>query len=77
MCYVVVLVGTMLASERGEGAPIEYAESVTAPTPGPSLWDRLGLWTAVAVMLIAIAYAQPLYHLHTMTRFPSRGFSPF
>ena len=41
------------------------------------MWDRFGLWTAVAVVLIILAYAQPLYHLHTMARFPSRGFSPF
>ena len=77
MCYVGVLVGTMLVSERGATAPIEFAEAVAPPTPGPSVWDRFGLWTAVAVVLIIIAYAQPLYHLHTMVRFPSRGFTPF
>ena len=77
MCYVGVLVGTMLVSERGATAPIEFAEAVTPPTPGPSVWDRFGLWTAVAIVLIIMAYAQPLYHLHTMTRFPSRGFTPF
>jgi cytochrome c oxidase subunit 1 len=77
MCYVGVVVGTMLVSPRGERAPIEYAEALVPPTPGPSLWDRLGLWSAVAVVLIVIAYAQPLYHLHTLARFPSRGFSPF
>jgi len=31
----------------------------------------------VAVVLIVLAYAQPLYHLHTMTRYPSLGFTPF
>lgn len=77
MCYVGVVVGTMLVSPRGERPPIEYAESLVALTPGPSIWDRLGLWSAVAVVLIVIAYAQPLYHLHTLARFPSRGFSPF
>jgi cytochrome c oxidase subunit I len=77
MCYVGVLVGTMLVSPRGATAPIEYAESLTPPTPGPSVWDRFGLWTAVAAVLIVLAYAGPLYHLHTLARFPSRGFSPF
>jgi cytochrome c oxidase subunit 1 len=77
MCYVGVLVGTMLVMPRGERAPIAYAEPLVAPSIGPSLWDRLGLWTAVAVLLIALAYARPLYHLHTLARFPSQGFSPF
>ncbi len=77
MCYVGVVVGTMLVSPRGERAPLEYAESLVAPAPEPSLWDRLGLWSAVAVVLIIIAYARPLYQLHTMTRFPSLGFTPF
>ena len=77
MCYVGVLVGTMFVMPRGARGVIEYAESMMAPAAGPSVWDRLGLWTAVAIVLIIVAYAQPLYHLHTMARFPSRGFSPF
>jgi cytochrome c oxidase subunit I len=77
MCYVFVLVGTMFVMPRGALGEIEYAEPMVAPVAGPSIWDRFGLWTAVAVLLILAAYAQPLYHLHTMARFPSRGFSPF
>jgi hypothetical protein len=45
--------------------------------PAAPLWDRFGFWTAVAVVLVAIAYARPLYHLHTMAWYGSRGFSPF
>jgi cytochrome c oxidase subunit 1 len=77
IAYVTVLVGTMLTAPRGERPSVEYAEPIVAPTPGPSIWDRFGLWTVVAVVLIILAYAQPLYHLHTMERFPSRGFAPF
>lgn len=77
MLYVGVVVGTMLVAPRGALLPIEYAESLVTVTPGPSLWDRLGFWSAVAVVLIVIAYGPPLYHLHTMTRFPSQGFAPF
>jgi cytochrome c oxidase subunit 1 len=77
MCYVAVLAGTILTSERGAAPPVEYAEAISPPSPGPNLWDRFGWWTAVAVLLIVVAYAQPLYHLHTMVRFPSRGFAPF
>jgi len=77
ICYLLVIVGTMLVAPRGETAAIEYAESLVAVTPGPSIWDRFGFWTVVGVVLILIAYAQPLYHLHTMPSYPSPGFSPF
>jgi cytochrome c oxidase subunit I len=77
MAYVAVVLATMLVSPRGERPAIEYADSIVAPVPGPSLWDRLGLWTVVAAVLVAIAYGPPLWHLHSMTRFPARGFTPF
>jgi hypothetical protein len=35
------------------------------------------LWTAIAVGLIVIAYAYPLYHLYMMPCFGSVGFTPF
>jgi cytochrome c oxidase subunit 1 len=76
LCYVGTIVMTMLTSPEGTREPVEYAEAM-ATQPAAPLWDRLGLWTAVAVVMIAIAYAQPLYHLHTMAWFGSRGFSPF
>ena len=77
MCYVAVLLTTALVGPRGQPSPVEYATPLIAPRPGLSLWDRLGLWAAVAALLIALAYAQPLLHLHGLARFPSRAFSPF
>ena len=67
MCYVGVLVATMLVAPRGERAADRVRRVAgAAGTPGPSLWDRLGLWTAVAVVLIVLAYAQaalsPAHH---------------
>ncbi len=76
-CFLLVIVGTMLVAPRGETAPIEYAESLVPVTPGPSLWDRFGFWTVVGVVLILLAYAEPLYRLHSMPGFPSQGFAPF
>ena len=43
----------------------------------PSVWDRLGLWTVVAVVLVAVAYAYPLAHLLMLNRFGSPPFEPF
>jgi hypothetical protein len=76
MCYVGTVVATMLTSPEGARQPVEYAEPMSTQ-PAPPLWDRFGFWTVVAVVVIAIAYAQPLYHLHTMAWYGSRGFSPF
>jgi cytochrome c oxidase subunit 1 len=77
MVYVAVLVATMLTMPRGQRPPVDYAEPLGRPAPAGSVWDRFGLWTVVAIVLIILAYAQPLYHLHTMDRFPSRAVSPF
>lgn len=77
MCYVGAVVGTMLVAPRSNPQPIEYAEPLpTSGVAGP-LWDRLALWGAVAVVLIVLAYARPLLQLHSLTRFPSQGFTPF
>jgi cytochrome c oxidase subunit I len=76
VCYVGTIVATMLTSPEGAREPMEYAESMSS-TPAAPLWDRFGLWTAVAVALIVMVYAVPLYHLHTMVTYGSRGFTPF
>lgn len=77
MLFVGVVIGSMLVSPAGARPPIEYADTVAPLSTAPSIWDRVGLWSALAVVLVVIAYAAPLYHLHTMTRFPSVGFTPF
>ena len=58
---------------------IEYAEPLHVPEGGfrVGIWDRLGLWFVVAVVLVLIAYAVPLYELISMERFGSPGFKPF
>jgi cytochrome c oxidase subunit 1 len=77
--FVMVMVATMLAGARREQAPIQWAESLGAPAEGyaPTVWDRLGLWFGVAVVLVVIAYAIPLYDLLQLTRYGSPGFKPF
>jgi cytochrome c oxidase subunit 1 len=41
------------------------------------IWDRLGLWIGVAVVLVLIAYAIPLWELLNLPRYGSPGFKPF
>ena len=77
LCFLIVVLGTL-----GWGRPItppaiEFAVPLEAPPAQRNIWERFGLWAAVAVGLIVIAYAYPLYHLYMMPRFGSIGFKPF
>jgi cytochrome c oxidase subunit 1 len=77
--FVLVMIGTLLAGARREQTGIQWAESLGAPKEGyaSTVWDRLGLWFGVAVVLVLIAYAIPLYDLLQLTRYGSQGFKPF
>jgi len=77
LCWIAVIVGTSLYGRKLEEWPrLEFSEPLEGAPEG-GLWDRLGVWAVVAVALIIIAYAVPLYHLYTMERFPSLPFQPF
>jgi cytochrome c oxidase subunit 1 len=75
--FLLVMLGTVLAGKRTEPAAVTFAEPLDGPPTVRGLWDRYGLWVAVAIVLVAAAYAVPLaQHLH-MERFGSAGFKPF
>ncbi len=76
-CFVLVMVGTALAGKRREPEPILWAEPLEPVSARRTLLDRYGLWTVVAVILVLIAYAYPLWAHLRMARFGSPGFSPF
>jgi cytochrome c oxidase subunit 1 len=75
LAFVAVVVGTWLGGRRVDSAAFEFAVALRAPAP--SVWDRLGAWTLVAVVLVALAYAYPLAHLLALPRFGSPPFDPF
>jgi cytochrome c oxidase subunit 1 len=74
--FLLVMVGTALAGKRREAEPLEWAESLH-PVGKAGLLDRFGLWTIVAIVLVAIAYAVPLWNHLQMARFGAVGHSPF
>jgi len=75
--FVLVVLGTWLAGKKQTPEPIEWAEPLE-PIAAKSTWlDRYGLWTVVAVVIILIAYAVPLWHHLQTVRFGSPGFKPF
>jgi cytochrome c oxidase subunit 1 len=74
--FVAVFVATAVGGRRIERPAFEFAAPLR-PVRAPGLWDRLGLWTVVAVVLVAIAYAYPLAHLLSLQRFGSPPYQPF
>jgi cytochrome c oxidase subunit 1 len=77
--FVLVMLGTMLAGRKTASEEIVWADSLGTPADGYQAgpWDRLGLWFVVAVVLVIIAYAIPLWDLLHLQRYGSPGFSPF
>jgi cytochrome c oxidase subunit 1 len=75
--FCLVMLFTVLAGKRAEQEPVAFAEPLEAPGPRAALFDRLGLWTVLAAILVAIAYAYPIWNLVRMTRYGSPGYSPF
>jgi cytochrome c oxidase subunit 1 len=77
--FVLVMLGTLLAGKPIEPEPIVWAESLGTPPEGyrVTVWDRLGLWFAVAVVLVLIAYVVPIWDILHLTRYGSPGFKPF
>jgi cytochrome c oxidase subunit 1 len=76
LCFVVVVLATWLGGRRIEPPPFEFAEPLGG-APKLGVWDRLGMWTVVAIVLVALAYAYPLAHLLSLERYGSPGFQPF
>jgi len=75
--FMLVMIGTGLAGKRREPEPIAWAEPLHPAPLRRTVFDRYGLWTAVAVVLVIIAYGYPLWHHLRMARFGSPGFNPF
>lgn len=59
LLFFVVMLMTIIAGKKGEGpADVPWSETLTAPaTTGFEVnYDRIGLWVAVAIALILLAY---------------------
>jgi cytochrome c oxidase subunit 1 len=74
--FVLVMLFTLFGP-RSTMAPLEFSTPLEDPGPGPSRLDRMGILTAVAVLLVVIAYGYPIWHHLQMPRFGSPGFAPF
>ncbi len=75
--FLMVMLGTVLAGRPTADRAITFAEPLEGVPTKRMVFDRLGLWVVVAIVLVLVAYAYPLAdHLH-MTTYGSPGFRPF
>jgi len=75
--FMLVMLGTGLAGQKRTPEPIEWAEPLEPVSSRAGLLDRYGLWTVVAVVLVLIAYAVPLWQHLRMQTYGAPGYSPF
>jgi cytochrome c oxidase subunit 1 len=76
LLFLIVVVATWLAGRKIAPPEISFSVPLRQPAAvGP--WDRLGMWSLVAVALVVVAYAWPIAHLLSHPRFGSPPFQPF
>ena len=76
LSFVIVVGATWITGTKIPPPPFEFAVPLE-PIATPGIWDRYGLWTFVAIVLIAIAYAYPLFSLLAHPRYGSPPYQPF
>ena len=74
--FVTVVLATWVSGRRIEPPPFEFARALR-PAIAIGLWDRFGLWTVLAVLLVIAAYAYPIISLVAHPRYGSPPFQPF
>ena len=73
--FVAVALATWLGKKETQAVAFEFARPLRPPVY--SYWDRYGLWTVLAVILILAAYAYPLIQLIAHPRYGSPPYQPF
>lgn len=76
LAFATVVLATWLGGRRIPPPPFEFAVPLQ-PVTALGIWDRFGLWTVLAVLLVAVAYGYPLIHLFGHPRYGSPPFQPF
>jgi cytochrome c oxidase subunit I len=74
--FVLVMLFTLFGPSVAP-EPIEFSEPLEDPGTKGAWLDRLGILTAVAVLLILVAYGYPIWQHLQMPRFGSPGVSPY
>ena len=75
LCYVIVAAATWLTGRKAEAPAFKFATPLQPAVA--SVWDRFGLWTVVAIVVVIAGYAYPILHLLSQTRYGSPPYQPF
>jgi len=75
--FFVLIMAFTLFGARTDSGELPLAEPLEDPGSTGGILDRLGLLTLIAIALVVIAYAYPIWHHLQMPRFGSPGYSPF
>lgn len=73
--FATVVVATWLSGKKIAPPSFEFAAPLRPAAYG--IWDRFGMWTVLAIVLVAVAYGYPLIQLLRHTRYGSPPFQPF
>jgi cytochrome c oxidase subunit 1 len=60
LLFLAVVVMTVLGSKTDDLPDNEYSDTLSGPEDSPRVLDNLKLWTAIAVVLVVLAYSLPL-----------------
>ena len=72
LMFAAVAIGTRFANERTDHV-VEFAQPQDAALPTPPVFDRIGAWAAVAVVLAVLAYVGPIIELINTHPFGAPG----
>jgi cytochrome c oxidase subunit I len=75
LCFVLVSAATWISGAKITAPAFEFATPLRPAVAG--IWDRFGLWTSIAVVIVLAAYAYPIIHLLMHPRFGSPPYQPF
>jgi cytochrome c oxidase subunit 1 len=76
LAFVIVVAATWTSGRKIEGPAFEFSVPLEVVTE-TTVWDRLGFWTVVGIVMVILAYAYPLATLIMTPRFGSPPFQPF
>ena len=76
LTFIIVVLATWLAGKKIQAPAFEFALPLR-PATAVGLWDRFGLWTVLAVVLLGLAYGYPVVQLLAHPRYGSPAFQPF
>jgi cytochrome c oxidase subunit 1 len=71
--FAMVAFGTGLAGKKSDQGDVEFAEPLEEPGDKGRILDRMGIWVAIAVVLVIAAYAWPIIEHLGMERFGAAG----